>query len=162
MKMYCNTTLDLICKLQDLSHTREEEALANSFNFWFNGVFGGLIAIAGLITNSITVFILCSMKERNARMNFLLCFLLVTNNFFLATQLVNILYWDFAFDDFIVIMPKFIYPLQKTTLTMAVFCTISLAYEACLIIWDQDNYGKEPSTDDLFWRKGVHTHFELF
>ena len=151
--MYCNTTLDLICRLQDLSHTREEEALTNRFNFWFNGVFGGLIAIAGLITNSITVFILCSMNERNARMKFLLCFLLVTNNFFLATQLVNILYWDFAFDDFIVIMPKFIYPLQKTTLTMAVFCTISLAYEACLIIWDQDNYGKVPSTDDSFWRK---------
>ena len=117
--MYCNTTLDLICKLQDLSHTPEQKDLAKSINFWFNGVFGGLIAVAGLITNSLTAFILCSMKEKNPRINFLLCFLLMTNNLFLATQLVNILLWDFDFYDLIFIIPKVIYPLQKTTLSFA-------------------------------------------
>ena len=46
--MFCNTTLDLICKLQDLSDTKEQKDLAKDIEFWFNGVFGGLIAIVGL------------------------------------------------------------------------------------------------------------------
>ena len=152
--MFCNTTLDMICKLQDWSHTPEQEDWARSVDYWFNGVLGGLIAVAGLITNSLTVFILCSMKDRNTRMNFLLCFLLMANNLFLATQLVNIFLYDFDYGALLITIPKIVYPLEKTTLTMSVFCTIGLAYEACLIIWDQERCGNmQSSSGDSFWRK---------
>ena len=151
--MFCNTSIDLICKLQVLEVTDEQEDILRSINYWLNGVFGGTIAIIGLIMNSLTASVLFSMKETKHMMSYLLCFLLITNNVFLLTQFLNILVYNFGVKECSIMLPNVVYPLEKTSLTMAVFWTISLAHEAYLITWHHDVWCHVPSSSDKSFRK---------
>ena len=142
--MLCNTTFDLICHLKvDTSASAEEKekAILKGIHFWFDGVIGLTIASIGLIMNTITILILQSEKDMKNMINNLLSALLITNNVFLITNLVNILVYDFDFKDWTETLPFFfIYPIKKTSLTMVVYFIIALAHQAYVTIWDPAKY----------------------
>ena len=146
--MLCNTTIDLICHLKVDSESAEEKAILNGIHYWFDGVIGLTIAIIGLIMNAITIFILQSEKDMRNMMSYLLSALLIANNVFLITNLVNILIYDFKFTDWRETLPYFfVYPIQKTSLTMVVYFIIALAHQAYVTIWDPAKYRLISSCD---------------
>ena len=138
--MVCNTTIELVCKLQIYSPSEEQKDLLKDLNYWVNGVIGGSIAVIGFLMNTITIIILRSMPEWKYMMNFLLSVLMITNNIFLITQMVDILFYNFSVKELLIIIPSFVYPMEKTSLTMAVFCTISLAHQAYILTWNNKNH----------------------
>ena len=140
--MLCNSSSDgySICRLQLFAITNDTENVLDEVNYWVNGVFGGTVAITGLIMNTLTMIILCSMPEWKHMMNYLLTLLLLINNLFLITQVINILVYNFNVNELMMIIPNIVYPMEKTILTMGVFCTIGLAHQAYLITWDHDQY----------------------
>jgi hypothetical protein len=73
-------------------------------------------------------------------MNYLLSFLLIANNIFLITQVINILSYNFNTKDLMVILPNIVYPMEKTILTVSVFCTVALAHQAYLLTWKYEEY----------------------
>ena len=119
-------------------------------NYWLNGVTGLSICVIGLIMNTITLMILRSMPEWKHMMNYLLSFLLIANNIFLVTQWINILFYNFNIKDVIVIIPNIVYPMEKTILTISVFCTVGLAHQAYLLTWKYEEYKNiSSSTESL-------------
>ena len=101
--------------------TEEEEYLYKEVRFWANGVFGGCLGIIGFIMNTLTLIILRSMQEWKHMMNYLLSLLLLVNNLYLITQIINMLAYglpEYGFDVLMVIVPNFVYPIQETVLNL--------------------------------------------
>ena len=138
--MVCNTSIELVCRLQRYSPSEEQKTTLNDLNYWLNGVIGGSIAVTGVLMNTITIIIIRLMPEWKYMMNFLLSFLMITNNIFLLTQIIDILFYNFSVKELLIIIPNYVYPLEKTFLTMAVFCTISLGHQAYILTWNNKHH----------------------
>ena len=141
--MFCNISSSL---------TEEEEYLYKEVRFWANGVFGGCLGIIGFIMNTLTLIILRSMPEWKHMMNYLLSLLLLVNNAYLITQIINMLAYglpEYGFDVLMVIIPNFVYPIEKTVLTMGVFFTVSIAHQAYLLTWEYEEYNMMSSSQAM-------------
>ena len=140
--MFCNVSS---------TTTDEEEQFYKEIRFWVNGIFGGSLGVVGLVMNTLTLIILRTMSEWKHMMNYLLSLLLLVNNIYLITQIINILAYglaDFGFDGLMVIVPNLVYPIEKTVLTMGVFFTVSLAHQAYLLTWEYDEYNMMSSSQE--------------
>lgn len=132
--------------------TDEEEQFYKEIRFWVNGILGGSLGVVGLVMNTLTLIILRTMSEWKTMMNYLLSLLLLVNNIYLITQIINILAYglaDFGFDGLMVIVPNLVYPIEKTVLTMGVFFTVSLAHQAYLLTWQYEEYNIMSSSSEL-------------
>ena len=101
--------------------------------FWVDGVLAATIAIIGFIMNTITIYILRTKDDMKQMTNSLLSALLIINNIYLVSKLINILIYDFEYNNLSVIYPYFVYPIDKTSLTAAVFCIVALAHQVYVI-----------------------------
>ena len=160
--MSCTTEIDLICNLKNAELSEEEDAIMVGMYYWLDGVIGATIATVGLVMNTITIFILSSKKNMQNMMNYLCSFLLTVNNIYLLTKLVNILVFDFDFNNLAVIIPYFVYPIEKTSLTMAVFCVICLAHQMYQITWDHEKYKIISSSKDSLRKRTRQYVFCVF
>ena len=141
--MFCNISSSL---------TEEEEYLYKEVRFWANGVFGGCLGIIGFIMNTLTLIILRSMPEWKHMMNYLLSMLLLVNNMYLITQIINMLAYglpEYGLDVLMVIVPNFVYPIEETVLTMGVFFTVSIAHQAYLLTWEYEEYDMMSSSQAM-------------
>lgn len=139
----------------------EEEAILKEVNYYFNGIIGGSICVIGFIMNSITLLILRSMPEWKQMMNYLLGFLLIANNIFLATQAINILAHNFDINGLMMIIPNIVYQIEKTILTVAVFCTVGLAHQAYLLTWKYDEYSNICSSPESLRKQTLAYAFPI-
>ena len=67
--------------------------------------------------------------------NNLLSWVLITENVFLVCRVVFAFYFDFDYNNLASLIAYFIYPIDKISLTAAIFMTISLAHHRYLVIW---------------------------
>ena len=139
--MYNNTIID-----NDMTITtgfglnEDEKNMVEMVHFWGDGVLGCFFAIVGLIMNSLAIFILMTKEELKHITTELLCRLLWVENTFLCTKLINLCYFDFGFQCVAVIIPYFVYPLENTSLTMAVFLMVCHAHQGYLITMNMRKY----------------------
>ena len=139
--MYNNTIIDNAMMITTGFGLSEEEMnILEVVYFWGDGVCGCFFAIIGLIMNSLAIFILMTKEELKHMTTELLCRLLWIENIFLCTKLINLCYFDFGFECLAVIIPYFVYPLENTSLTMAVFLMVCLAHQGYLITMNMRKY----------------------
>ena len=139
--MYNNTIIDNAMMITTGFGLSEEEMnILEVVYFWGDGVCGCFFAIIGLIMNSLAIFILMTKEELKHMTTELLCRLLWIENIFLCTKLINLCYFDFGFECLAVIIPYFVYPLENTALTMAVFLMVCLAHQGYLITMNMRKY----------------------
>ena len=165
--MFCKTNITRICSSSNsdgISYcavqykstediwgitTAEKDEILETINYWLNGIIGCIIAIIGLIMNIVTLLILRTQADLKHMMNYLLTSLLITDNIFLITQILNIFLYNFKIEALKQIQPHIVYPIEKTSLTMAVFCIICLAHQGYLITWDPVKYRKISASQKL-------------
>lgn len=138
----CTTTV-IDCNLNITTNfklSEEEEAILNDIYFWIDGVLGSTIAVIGLIMNSIAIFILNTKEDMMHMSTCLLCGLLISGNTFLLAKLINIFYFDFNYKHLAVIIPYFVYPVEKTSLTIGVLTMVCLAHQGYSMINDIEKY----------------------
>ena len=139
--MACNISIKLVCDyFRPLTIENEETII--SINFWLNGVLGTLIVLIGLVMNTLATVVLRTNKDMKQLAHYLLSALFIINIVFLFTKFINILYYDFYFQSIIVLLPYFIYPMEKFSTSATVFCVVSLAHLSYAVAWDPQKYNR--------------------
>ena len=72
--------------------------------------------------------------------NYLLSSVLIANNVFLLTKILNAFYWDFRFKSLMWVISYLVYPIEKTSLAASIFLTISLAHQRWVLTWNPTVY----------------------
>ena len=108
------------------------------FNFWFGGVACIVLAMLGILMNSITLYILRSHSNMKVMFNYLLSGVLISNNIYLLTRILTAYIYDISFQDvsWLWILPQIVYPIEHISLTASIFITISIAHQRWAITWD--------------------------
>jgi hypothetical protein len=132
--------------------TEYEEKVLENFYFWLDGVIGCILAMVGLIINSLSIYIFTSKKDLMNRSTYLLVGLLIAQNLFLLTKFTNNLYFDFNIHCLAVLIPYIVYPIEKVSLTSSVFLTVCLAHQGYSIICDCEK-SSQISLNQKFCRK---------
>ena len=134
--------------------TNYEEYMLENIHFWLDGVTGSIVATVGFTLNSISIYILKSKKELRNVSTYLLLGLLLAQNIFLSTKILNCLYFDFKVQCLAVIIPYIVYPMEKVSMTTSVFLTVCLAHQGYTII---SEFGKnnQASFDIKLCRKRI-------
>ena len=94
--------------------SKEEEQIKNNVHFWIDGVMNTSIAIAGIIINTIIIFILRTKIDLKHVSTGLFCGLLIADNLYLAVKVISNCYWNFDIHQLAYIMPHLVYPMEKT------------------------------------------------
>ena len=128
-----NMTITIHCEL-----TENEQKVMEGFYFWLDGVIGCILAMLGIIVNFLSIYILTSKKDLRNRSTYLLLGLLVAQNVFLLTRIINSFYFDFNWRCLAVLIPYIVYPIEKVSLTSSVFLTVCLAHQGYSVICDFD------------------------
>ena len=142
----------MICNLNSDPITEADKETINEIHIWLDGVIGLTIVIIGMIMNTIATFILRTKEDMKHTMTYLLSFLFIINNIFLLTQMINILHYDFDCGNLRFIIPYFVYPLEKTSVSATVFIIVCLAHQTYILTWDPKEY-KSTSASKDFRRK---------
>ena len=130
---------DLMISTGSRLSTSDEEMM-NEIHFWADGVFGSIIAIIGLVMNSLAIYILSTKEELSHITTEILCKLLVSENMYLLLKLIKIFYFDFHFKSLAIVIPYFVYPVENICLTMSVFLMICLAHQGYVMTMDLEKY----------------------
>ena len=138
--MICNTTNELVCGISRISLTEEEKEILKVVHYWFDGALGITIVCIGMVMNTIATMILRSKEDMKQMMSYLLSVLFIINNVFLLAKFINALVYDFGYKILNVIIPHFVYPVERTCLSAMVFCIICLAHQMYIMIWDPKEY----------------------
>ena len=136
--MICNTTISLM-QCHDEMSDKDEEVL-KAIYFWFDGVLAIIIVCIGLVLNTIGTTILRINEDMKHPLTYLLSVLFMINTVFLLSQIVNIMYYDFRYENLSVLIPYLVYPIEKTSVSAIVFCIVSLAHQAYVMSSDPIEY----------------------
>ena len=134
------------CKLSD-----SEEEIIPQLYFVF-GVLCTIIAMIGIIMNTITIYILRSKNNMKVLFNYLLSGLLICCNVFLLTRILIFFMFDFGFKWLQLMFPYLIYPMQKMSYTASIFMMVSMAHQRWTVILDPIKH-KRISADEGSRRK---------
>ena len=155
--MLCNITNELICNLKESELTKEEkDFLKDIWYYYVEGIIGLTIAIIGFIMNTVTTYILRTKSDLKQITNYLVSSLLIINNIFLVTKVINILVYGFRYNSLLVIIPYLVYPVEKTSLTAMVFCTVCLAHQVYLITLNPQKFKKISSSMESRRKRTMH------
>ena len=133
-----NFSIDFDLSGAELS-SAQDDAMFKIY-FWFDGVISTTFAMIGLVMNSVTIFILTTNKDMKNMFNYLLSSVLIANNVFLLTKILNAFYWDFKLKSLMWVIPYLVYPIEKTSLAASIFLTISLAHQRWVLTWNPTMY----------------------
>lgn len=130
------------CTLKGSERFGVDKDIEDALHFWIDGVICVLILTIGLITNSITVFILRSKEDMKQMFNYLLSCLLIIDNVYLVMRLIGICYWDFENKSQVAAWTQayLAYPFEKISLTAAIFTTVCLAHQRYVAILDPTTF----------------------
>ena len=111
----------------------EEEQLLQKVSFAIEGVVQTIVAILGILGNSLASFILCTRKEMRNAFNLLLVTLACFDSLYLFGSILESFrkpdLFNMATDTHILLFPHLLYPFTQFTFTASIFMTVAIALE---------------------------------
>ena len=124
-----NTLVDLDCP----DYGDEEEQLLQKVSFAIEGVVQTIVAILGILGNSLASFILSSRKEMRNAFNLLLVTLACFDSLYLFGSILESFrkpdLFNMATDTHVLLFPHLLYPFTQFTFTASIFMTVAIALE---------------------------------
>ena len=111
----------------------EEAQLLQKVSFAIEGVSQTIVAILGIIGNSLASYILCTRKEMRNAFNLLLVVMACFDSLYLFGSILESFrkeeLFNMATDTHIVLFPHLLYPFTQFTFTASIFMTVAIALE---------------------------------
>ena len=124
-------------------YSNEDMLLVDEFSFWIEGVIQTIVAILGILGNSVASIILSRKEMRNA-----FNLLLVTMACFDSTYLFGSILESFrkqfnlATKLHIILFPYLLYPFNQIAITASIFMTVAIALERFIAVHYPLNYSQ--------------------
>ena len=125
--------LALFANLECPTWTTEDTLIAENVSFYIDGIFVCIIAVIGLLMNSMAIFIMCKEKQGQRILNRLIRCLFCIHNWVLCTAVQTRLYAVFKIEAFGMIFPWFSHPFYHIFLTTSIYMTVVMAVERILV-----------------------------
>ena len=111
----------------------EEEQMLQKVSFVIEGVVQTIVAILGILGNSLASFILCTRKEMRNAFNLLLVTLACFDSLYLFGSILESFrksdVFDMATHTHTILFPHLLYPFTQFTFTASIFMTVAIALE---------------------------------
>ena len=109
----------------------EEKQIQEKVSFAIEGVLQTVVAILGILGNSLASFILCTRKEMRNAFNLLLVTLACFDSCYLFGSILESFRGAFnmATDTHKILFPHLVYPFTQFTFTASIFMTVAIALE---------------------------------
>ena len=125
--------LVLFTNLECPTWTTEDKLIAENVSFYIDGIFVCIIAVIGLLMNSVAIFIMCKEKQGQHIFNRLIRCLFCIHNWVLCTAVQTRLYTVFKIEALGMLFPWFSHPFYHIFLTTSIYMTVVMAVERTLV-----------------------------
>lgn len=131
--MMINVNNTSVSQLDCPDYSDEEAQLMQKVSFAIEGVVQTIVAIFGILGNSLASYILASRKEMRNAFNLLLVTLACFDSLYLFGSILESFrkpdLFDMATETHILLFPHLLYPFTQFTFTASIFMTVAIALE---------------------------------
>ena len=126
-----NTTYEIWCPYSNEYCSQ----LLDTSSFWIEGVIATAIGFTGILMNIIFCYVLSRREMRNV-FNFLLIALVFFDNIYLLCHSLEAfrLYFSMTSEIYILLIPKFFYPLRRISFCSSMFMIIAISMERYIAV----------------------------